>query len=468
MRYKRLLNSKLFWLAIIFFISFSIYAILFNQFNDIWWDEASYIGTAKFIFSGGKEGVFEPMRPILLVFLMGIFYKLGVDMILFGKLLIFLLSFFTIIFCYLIGKELFNEKIAFIGSLILLVNSMFFVFMYRIYTEMLSMCFILGSIFFMIKLAKTNKKVFVFLSAFFCALAFLSKYPNVLLAVILNIFLAYYSYKEKKFREIIFFNLFFAIFASFFLIFGEVFGGEPLFFWNASQNYFKENLGHLYDLRAFPGIPKTFFTTTDFIYFKTILYLFNILVPFIFVGLWKISKEKNNFAERVIVLILPTILFFIFYQIFYLKQDRYIMLVFPFLALFSAFGLCGLEKWKKIFVIAIYVTISLILVSIVLNFSNNEIAYWKFFSNPPINLSCERVATSDPRTLIRYNNVVFPYEVFDKTWKGGYLKKENPDCIFYFSCYDKRDEQIKLIKEFGYVEKYKKDNGRCVYAIFKK
>ena len=320
----------------------------------------------------------------------------------------------------------------------------------------------------MIKTAKTGKNFFVFLSAFFCALAFLSKYPNALLAIILNIFLAYFSFKKKSVREFILFNLFFIVFASSFFALGYFIGGEPLYLWHESQGYFKANLGHMYDVRAFPGVPRTFFATSDFIYPKTILFLFNVLLPFVFIGIFKIFKENRERNEKILLLLAPMILFFVFYEIFYLKQDRYILVIFPFLALFSAYGILKIKKWKMIIILTLYFMISLAGIMIALNISQNETAYWKFYSEPPINVSCEKVATCDPRSILRYDNAVFPYEVFDKTWNGGFIREENPDCIFYFSCYEGREAHIKMIEKFGYNQTYKRDNGRCIYLIFKK
>ena len=468
MRFKKLLTNKLFILLAIFTTTYLIYGISFKQYHDVWWDAASYIGAGKFIFSNGQVGVFEPMKPILLPILLGIFYKLGLNMVIFGKILIFIFSLMAIAFCYLIGREFFDENTAFISSLILFMNPLFFVFTFRIYTEMLSICFILGGIFFMIKTAKSGKGFFVFLSALFCTLAFMTKYPNALLAIILNIFLAYFSFKKKSAREFILFNLFFIVFASSFFALGYFVGGEPLYLWHTSQEYFKANLGHMYDLRAFPGVPRTFFATTDFIYFKTILFLFNVLLPFIFIGIFKIFKEKNKRNEKILLLLVPAVLFFVFYEIFYLKQDRYIVLIFPFLAMFSAYGMSRIKNWKRVVLITIYLIVSLVAIMIALNLSQNEMAYWKFYSEPPINISCKNVATCDPRSILRYDNVVFPYEVFDKTWNGEFIKKENPDCIFYFSCYEGREEHMKIIGEFGYKQVYKRDNGRCVYTIFTK
>ena len=286
MKLQEFLKNKVILLFIIFIIVYIIFFFSFKQHSDIWWDSASYIGAGKYIFSYGEEGVFEPQKSILLPIILGVLWKLNFNVILVGKIFIFLISLLSLVFLYLFSKELFNEKTAFLATLILSFNVLFFIFIFRLYTEMLSICFILGSIFFMLKSTKNKSYNYLFLSSLFAFLAFLSKYQNIILFGILNIYLIYETYKSKKVSSIILFNIFsFIIFLPFLHINYLVYG-NPFYLVEQSKSYFKENLGTLYNLKAFPGIPRVLFKTTDLIYFKTILFLFNVLIPFIFYGLY--------------------------------------------------------------------------------------------------------------------------------------------------------------------------------------
>ena len=238
----------------------------------------------KYLFSHGSQGVFEFIKPILLPVFLGIFWKLGFNAVIAGKLFIFLVSFLTLTFLYLSAKEIFNKKAGIIASIILFLNPLFFLFMYRIYTEMMSVCFILGSVFFMIKFSKQDKNYFLVLSALFCALAFFSKYPNILLALILNLFLLSICYKKRKISYLFWFNIILLAFLLPFLILNYIYTGDALYLVNAGQEYYKENLGVLYSFKTFPGIPKLFFENTDLLYFKSIFYLFNILLQLMLLG----------------------------------------------------------------------------------------------------------------------------------------------------------------------------------------
>ena len=60
-------------------------------YNGLLWDSSVYAGMGKFIFSLGKAGLWEHIRPVLLPFFLGIFWKLNLDAIFFGQILEILL-----------------------------------------------------------------------------------------------------------------------------------------------------------------------------------------------------------------------------------------------------------------------------------------------------------------------------------------------------------------------------------------
>jgi len=466
LKLKKLFQNKLLLLFSLLTFLYLFFAILFKQYSDLWWDSASYIGMGKYIFSFGEQGVFEPMKSVFLPLFLGLFWKIGFNVVYFGKIFVFLMGMCSLLFLYLISKELFDEKTGLVASLLLFFNVLFFVFLFRIYTEMLSVCFILGAIFFMLKFSRNKKYLFLFLSALFCVFSFLSKYPNILIFGILNLFLIFKAFKTKKISYFMLFNLFFLILVSPFLILNYVISGDAFYLMTLSQEYFKANLGNLYSLRSFPGIPRLLFENTHLIYFKSIFYLFNILLPFMFFGIYRIFKEKENRNEKFFLLLLPAVLFFCFFEIFHLKQERYLLPIFPMLALFSAYGLLKIKNKKVFLVILAYILASFI--GPVIFYSNfDERAYTEFFINPPVDLDCEKVATSDPRSVMKYR-LIFPYEVFYEDWDGENIIRENPDCIFYFSCYGERERHIGELNEMNYSLEYSKDTGRCLYAIFKK
>lgn len=56
-------------------------AVVLTRSVPVGWDESVYIGIAKYLYSGGKEGLFESIRPPVLPLLIGAAWRLGVDAI---------------------------------------------------------------------------------------------------------------------------------------------------------------------------------------------------------------------------------------------------------------------------------------------------------------------------------------------------------------------------------------------------
>ncbi|MDO8460455.1 MAG: glycosyltransferase family 39 protein [Nanoarchaeota archaeon] len=459
-------SSKILSLLLVFIAIYIIFAIVFNQFKDIWWDEAAYIGFGKYLFSHGQLGIFEYMRPPFFPLILGLAWKIGLNPAIFGKLFILSLSLLSLYITYLISKEFLNDKTAIISTIILFSNALFFLFMFRIYTEMLSLLTILLAIFFMVKFTKSHSSSYLILSALFCALAFLTKYPNALIVPILNIFLIINYLKERNLKNIIIFNLSVILFISPFFIVNYLVSGNPLYLFNLSQNFYKDNLGHTYDLKAYPG-PELILKNTPWIYINTLLLFLNVLIPFAILGIYFMLKEKSLVKEKVIFLIAPLITFFIFFQIFYLKQERYLLPIFPFIAIFAAYGLSKIKTKKLISLILLFYILIPAVILITFFIRYDEVDYQKFFINPHIEISCKEVLTSDARSAINYK-VLNPYQEYNEKWTTASVLKEKPDCIFYFSCYQNRSSHIKEINNLNYNSSYLNNNGRCTYAIFKK
>ncbi|MCH7516408.1 MAG: glycosyltransferase family 39 protein [Bacteroidetes bacterium] len=113
-------------LIITLFIALYYSYIDFNA--DLWWDSSVYIGMGKYIYSAGNSGLYEASRPLVWHLILGFFWKLGFDVILFGKISVLLFGIGTIILTYLIAHELFDKKIALLSSLLLIFSPTFFLF----------------------------------------------------------------------------------------------------------------------------------------------------------------------------------------------------------------------------------------------------------------------------------------------------------------------------------------------------
>jgi len=470
MKLKQFLKNRLFWLFLGFIVIYLIFLIAFRQYKDLWWDSAVYIGAGKYIFSGGTEGVFQPIIYPFLPLMLGFFWFIGFkgfSIVYAGKFLILIFSLLSLLLTYLIAKKLFDKRTGVIAMNILFFNSLFFLFMFRIYTEMITLCFMMASIFFTIKFSEDNKKGWLFLSALFLTILFLTKYTNITFLLILEAYIACFSYKSKKINSFLWFNLFFALLMLPFFIFNYAIFGNPLYMINIFQNYLVENLPTLYSFRSFPAVPRLLFENTDFIYFKSILYLFNILLPFTCYGLYRIFQDKKNISLKLFMIIIPAIFIFLVAEISYLKQERYILAMFPMLAMITGYGLTKVKFKLVTFIMVVYICSALVFSGHSLWAFSTDIEYANLFINPPIKISCENATTADPRTVINYKTN-FPYDVFDEKWDGSKIRAHGSDCVFYFSCSKQVESQLSEIKSLNYSLEYYSDRGSCYYAIFKK
>ena len=125
-------------LALILILFLSVYFFHFDPNADLWWDSSVYIGMGKYIYSAGEVGLYEASRPLVWPLMLGFFWKLGLDVILCGRLLVLIFGVGTIILTYLMAYELFDRKIALLSSLFLAFSPTFVFF----YIEFTFVCFL--------------------------------------------------------------------------------------------------------------------------------------------------------------------------------------------------------------------------------------------------------------------------------------------------------------------------------------
>ena len=111
--------------------------------SDLWWDSSVYLGMGKYLYSGGSQGLYEDARPVVWPLMLGLFWKLGLDAVFFGRVLLGLFGIGSVVITYLIGVRLFSKRVAVLGSLFLAMNSTFFLFSSVLHSEIPSLFFLL-------------------------------------------------------------------------------------------------------------------------------------------------------------------------------------------------------------------------------------------------------------------------------------------------------------------------------------
>jgi 4-amino-4-deoxy-L-arabinose transferase-like glycosyltransferase len=177
-------------------------------------DENFYFNVANIVSEGEapyKDFFFA--HPPLQIYTLALFFKFfGVSFLL-GKILVLIISSLTVFLLFLISRELFDEKTAFVTSFILLLTPAFLAFSGMGYGMWEATLLVLASMYFMIK-----NKLSLASIAFVAAIFF--RYLAIIYLPFLILFLYLRKEKTKKFL-LLFFGLFLLSFILLFSLFGS-------------------------------------------------------------------------------------------------------------------------------------------------------------------------------------------------------------------------------------------------------
>ncbi len=309
---KTFLDGKkgiLFVISIFFSVSF----LSFN--SNIWWDSAVYIGIGKFLYSFGQSGFLEPSRPLILPLFLGAVWKIGLDVVVFGKILGLVFGAGCVYLTYLIGKELFNKRVAWVSALFLAFTPAFLFFNTKILSDVPSLFFILLSVYLFV-----NKKYF--LTGLFAGAAFLTRFLELLVLLVIFILFWIYLRKEKDFLK----NLF-NILSGFLLMV------IPYLLFN----YFMyRNIFYPFNLQLFLTKETGWMYYEPFWFYFINLFKENVLFVFALFGLALVFKKPdyNKFT-----ILFSFLAFFAFFSFIAHKEVRFILLFLPYLCILSSYSI---------------------------------------------------------------------------------------------------------------------------------
>ena len=405
------MNFKIIYIVLILFC---IIEIPFFYNNLILWDESVYLGMGKYIYSNGELGLWENLRPIIIPLIIGIFWKMNINYIITSQIIALLFSLATIIFTYHIAKELFDEKIAIIAAILLIINPLYIKHSTEIMTDILATSLVLfGIILF-------NKKEYLF-SGIFCSIGFLTKYPAGIIFFSLLIYMLYKKHNLYNLRNII---IGFLILLILFLIINQNFYGDALLpLKNASTYQSNKSFSKI-------GIYNIGFYFIELIK-QSYIYLLSLI------GIIFILKNKN---KKLIILIIPLFLYLIYFTYITMKHSRYIMLFISFIVILTSKGIFEIYnkiKINKILKNYYYITIILLLLPTILqdyNLINIQITREpsKVIEVHDFLGKYNNVLTTDPVTVAYKDIKIIPYYYSILSAEEVYNKnKANIDAILF-------------------------------------
>ena len=294
--------------TVVLFLCTSIF--LFN--NNIWWDSAVYIGMGKFIF--GQGGFWEPARPIVWPLFLGVVWKIA-DVVVFGKILGLLFGTGCVYLTYLIGREVFNKRIALVSALFLAFSASFLFFSLKMLSGVPSLFFMLLSVYFFI-----NKRYF--LTGLFAGIAFLTRFLELFVFFVILVLFLVYLRKEKKFLM----NL-----SYIFIGFLAVVVPYLIF------NYFiYGNIFYPFDLQLALTKETGWMYHEPFWFYFVNLFKENVLWIF---ALFGIVFSFKNPGHKKFTILFSFLVLFAFFNFIAHKEVRFMLLFLPYLCVLSSYGI---------------------------------------------------------------------------------------------------------------------------------
>ncbi len=321
------MNHKLLFILLFSLLLHLIFAFTYHL---VWWDSGVYVGMGKYLFSSGEAGLWEHIRPPFVPVVLGFFWWLGLDPILFGRLFEIILFLGLVYFTYLLAKDWFSEKIAVWSALFVSLSPVFFYLSFHQYTEIPSVFFTLLALWLL------KKKPF--LAGISLGFAFLAKFPAGIFFIPIIIFLACDKQWKKLFLSCCGFIL---ILVPYFIASFVAYGG---FF--ATLSAANDAISKVLGCNVLRFKPWWFYFWI-LIVSETFLYIFSILGIITLIRNWK--KHYLLFA---LCFLIPLV----YLLQLHCRDYRYLTFVLPFFAMLASVGIVYLldfvgKRWRNILLI---------------------------------------------------------------------------------------------------------------------
>lgn len=491
---KILKNNYLMFSLFLIFIILKIITLF--KTHQIIWDESVYIGMGKYLFSFGDSGLWESLRPIGLPLILGLLWKLKLDIIFFSEIVIILFSIGNVWLTYLIAKCTFNKKTAILSAFLIAITPLFFLYSSYILTGIVSTFFALLAIY------NYFSKKNMYLVGFFTGLTFLFRFPQglLLLAILISLFInetiRLYSLKKtlKKFTVRLQKNYLPFLYSFFltllpFLIFNFIlYRPYTTKAYHAILRPILLSFSHQFNpLHSIPSLLQ------NMSYYLTLLINENLFFIFIFISILFFFKNKEYKKHRSTALIIILMIYWSYFTLILNKQPRFVLVFLPYFSILTAYGMTSLLKvlnnqkdYIKYFsyiVLIIFSGFSIMQSIDIIDAqfgwrgpeeSQITIEFYNYFSDKD---SIRPILTTDPVHSAYNDNKYIPFYFSVKEGATIYIEnRNNAKAIIYspnsFICYDTeceeklRDIFYDIQKRFNLV--FEKEYNDRTYYIFER
>jgi 4-amino-4-deoxy-L-arabinose transferase-like glycosyltransferase len=310
------------------------------------WDENVYLGNARSHIA--KSNFTEDFRFPLLEWLIALVWLPG-ESLLVAKIFIILMTLATVFFTYLISREYFSAKKAFLVTLGFGLSTLIVFWGFRIYADIPALFFTVVSFYCLLKKESADgKKAFILtaLAGIMASLSFLARFSFALFAFSFGIYCIF----RKRYKDLAVFAVFFILALTPWLAYNQMHYQNPV--WDLKEQYsgvekwtdFEPPAKHLRNLFISMGI-------------------FSILLPF---GIYSLFRKRNEKKLIWLVLIYTVISLAYYFFLVKMKDMRYYIPFLPFLYLIAFDAVFWLESKmnKKIMkkIIVLFVMLNIVVV----------------------------------------------------------------------------------------------------------
>ncbi len=467
-----LMNKKKYFFGLILFI-YSAFLIWYS-FNDIsiWWDEAVYIGMGKYLATSGQIGMWELFRPPLFPIMYAFLFKLNLPLIIFGKIIVIFSSVGSVWLAYRLADDI-RKGAGIFAGVILMTTPIFFSFSRVPMTDVISIFFVLLSLFLFSK----NR---YYQTGLVVATAFLFRFPQGLILLPIGLSLLYNNFEQnlKQWISIVviivfkislgFFTIVIPYLIVNYLLYGSIFKPFILASQAVSLSSVWYDYGLLFYIDKLSKIAPLLFLAS--------------FSPFLFIKYYSsiIKKERQNFILILIVAIILT--FYYFWQVH--KEVRYSLGFIPYLAILGGITVGYLNSYFNRFKI-VYILFFIIVIFLI----NKNADYYKDqagyqfvpFHNHLETLNGTFLSTSPLLAVFGQVKIISLFERF-KGFEN--LMKDNrqfvdgifiKDCDIFCSdkvegqlCLNELDQIYQRIKDESFEKTYQEKINECTYSIYNK
>lgn len=174
---------------IIFTVLIRIYYLFLTKDQPIWWDGAEYMNMGK-AMAFNLPYSFDAVRPVFFSFIVSLLYHIPETEFL-TRIFVVLLSITSIIFTYLLGKEMFDKKIGIFASFLLSVYYIQMFFSFRILMDIPSLAFFTLSAYFFYNYFKNNSIKSLYIGAVAIGIGTMAKQNTAFFLLIILIYLLF-------------------------------------------------------------------------------------------------------------------------------------------------------------------------------------------------------------------------------------------------------------------------------------